>query len=52
MEKKKIFQIYIDTESGINAWLRNNPDAEVVDIKFATMPEDEVAMILYKVEVE
>lgn len=48
----KVNQIYVDTETGINKWLKKNHDVEVVDIKMSANEESEVVMIVYKIELE
>lgn len=48
----KVNQIYVDTETGINKWLKENPNAEVVDIKMSANEESEVVMVVYKIELE
>ena len=48
----KFNQIYVDTETGINEWLKKNHDVEVVEIKLSANEESEVVMIVYKIELE
>ena len=44
-----MMQVYCDTEVGINNWLKENKDKEVVDIKLAANESGELIMIVYKV---
>lgn len=49
---KTVYQIYVDTEPGINKWLKENQNAEVVDIKMSANEESEIVMVVYKIELE
>lgn len=49
---KNIYQIYLDTEIGVNAWLKKNSNLEVVDIKMSANEEGEIVMVVYKIELE
>lgn len=44
----EITQVYVDTEPGINRWLKENSHLDVVDIKLAANNDGEVIMIVYK----
>ncbi len=39
-----------DGENQTNTWLQNNPDVEVVDIKFSSTEDAEMVMIIYRKE--
>lgn len=48
--KKKIYQVYCNTEPYINEWLMGRPDLDVVDIKFASNEVGEIIMVIYREE--
>lgn len=52
IETKKVNQIYVDTELGVNRWLKNNPNVEVVDINMSANEAGEIVMVVYKIELE
>lgn len=52
MMSRKVNQIYVDTELGVNSWLKENPNAEVVDIKMSANEAGEIIMVVYKIELE
>lgn len=41
-------QIYCDTEDGINKWLKEHPDVELLDFRMALNEEYEWIMVVYK----
>lgn len=49
---EKVNQIYVDTELGVNRWLKNNSNLEVVDIKMSANEAGEIVMVIYKIELE
>lgn len=50
--KVKAFQIYCDTQIGVNSWLMDNPDVEVMDFKMSMNDDGELIAVIYKVELE
>ncbi|EDP68434.1 hypothetical protein CAT7_07523 [Carnobacterium sp. AT7] len=51
-ENKKVHQVYCGTDEEVNYWLKNRPDIEVVDIKIAGTQDEELVMVVYKIELE
>lgn len=49
---KKVYQVYCGNETGVNKWLKDNPDAEVVEFKMAMNGEGELITVIYKAELE
>lgn len=52
IQPKKVIQIYCGTDLNVNYWLKNNPDIEVVDIKITGTQDEELVMVVYKIELE
>lgn len=50
--KVKVFQIYCGNEIGVNKWLKDNPDAEVIDFKMSMNDDGELITVIYKIELE
>ena len=48
----KVFQIYCDTQIGVNGWLMDNPNVEVMDFKMTMNEDGELIAVIYKVELE
>lgn len=49
---KTVYRVFCSDEIGVNKWLKNNPDADVVEIKMSANEEGEVVMVVYKIELE
>lgn len=49
---KKFNQIYCSNEFMVNEWLNKHPDIEVVDIKITGTRDEELVMVIYKIELE
>lgn len=49
---KTVYQVYCDDEIGVNKWLENNSDADVVDIKMSGTEAGEIVMVIYKIKLE
>lgn len=43
-----MIQVYCDGENGINKWLKDHKDVEVIDIKIALNEQGEYIMVIYK----
>ena len=43
-----MIQVYCNDEKGINKWLREHQDVEVIDIKMSMNNEGEYIMVIYK----
>lgn len=52
IEPKKINQIYCSNEFMVNEWFKKHPDIEVVDIKITGTRDEELVMVIYKIELE
>lgn len=47
---KKVYQVFCGSETIVNRWLKENPDAEVVEFKMSMNEFGEVITIIYKME--
>ena len=43
-----MIQVYCDNERGVNKWLKEHPNVEVIDIKMSTKHDGELIMVVYK----
>ena len=43
-----LVQVYCGNESGINEWLRENRDVDIVDFKMSVGDKGERIMVIYK----
>lgn len=43
-----MIQVYCNNENGINKWLSENTDVEVIDIKMSMNNDGEYIMVIYK----
>lgn len=43
-----MIQVYCDTEDGVNKWLREHQDVEIVDFRMAMNQDGEWIMVVYK----
>ena len=43
-----MLQVYCNDENGVNQWLRDNQDVEVLDIKLSTNNDGEYIMVVYE----
>lgn len=37
-------------DRGANCWLKENPDLEIVDIKFSTTEADDCILLIYRID--
>lgn len=52
IQPKKVHQVYCDIDLMVNEWLKKNQDIEVVDIKLTGTRDEELVMVVYKIELE
>ena len=52
IEPKKVIQIYSSNDFMVNEWLKKNQDVEIVDIKITGTRDEELVMVVYKIELE
>lgn len=52
IEPKKVIQVFCSIEARVNDWLKKNPDIEVVDLKITGTQDEELVMVVYKIELE
>lgn len=45
---RTMIQIYCNDENGVNKWLREHQDVEIIDIKMAMNNDGEFIMVIYK----
>lgn len=45
--KELIVQVYVDTQDGVNRWLKQNNHVKVVDIKMSANEMGEIIMVIY-----
>ena len=43
-----MIQVYCDSERGVNKWLQEHLNVEVIDIKMSTNHDGELIMVVYK----
>lgn len=51
-ENKKVHQVYCGVDFNVNDWLMKNSDVEIVDIKLTGTRDEELVMVVYKIELE
>lgn len=45
---RTMIQVYCNDENGVNKWLREHQDVEIIDIKIAMNNDGEFIMVIYK----